>query len=439
MGIPAEHISLHAHQFQYGTKHDSAVVRFARYCVKKRISLIHNKNICKFFWLVMTVLSRVSLFIWCLVKFDVFILGGGSSFFQFLEFPILRCMGKKIIYTLHGTDVRPPYVDGIREDMTSQEQLKNTTEEKTLIHRNDQRGNNNKSDDEYYYVRTAKNRKRAACRIGKYADVVIAYPSFAHFLSKPFVQWPIIGLPLQIDIQQTQPEKEIKAESLEAVKILHCPSHLIAKGTYEIRKAIDSLGKKGHKIEYLELTGRPNHEVLQEVRQCDFIIDQVYSDVPMAAFATEAAFLGKPAVVGGYYSSLIRQDLGEKWIAPSLFCHPAELEKAIEKLIVDKEFRVKLGQQAREFVEKNSTAKNVAKQYLRLIKNDIPKDWIFDPNWIHYVQGMGIEEGKARAIVRMIIEKYGKHALFLSDKSELERQFVEFAYSKDSSISFDDE
>ena len=46
----------------------------------------------------------------------MFILGGGSSFFQCREFAVLHFFGKKIIYIVHGTDIRPAYIDGIREE-----------------------------------------------------------------------------------------------------------------------------------------------------------------------------------------------------------------------------------------------------------------------------------------------------------------------------------
>jgi len=48
----------------------------------------------------------------------------------------------------------------------------------------------------------------------------------------------------------------------------------------------------------------PNHAVLEELGKCDFVIDQAFADYGMAGFATEAAWFGKTAVVGGYQSEL---------------------------------------------------------------------------------------------------------------------------------------
>ena len=41
-------------------------------------------------------------------------------------------------------------------------------------------------------------------------------------------------------------------------------------------------------------------EVIEALRNCDFVVDQVYYDVAISYVATEAAFLGKPSVIGSY-------------------------------------------------------------------------------------------------------------------------------------------
>ena len=84
------------------------------------------------------------------------------------------------------------------------------------------------------------------------------------------------------------------------IRILHSPSSPEVKGTYLIRQAINALKAKGYPIDYVEIMGKPNTVVIAELEKCDFIVDQLYSDTPMSGFATEAAFFGKTAVVGGY-------------------------------------------------------------------------------------------------------------------------------------------
>ena len=54
---------------------------------------------------------------------------------------------------------------------------------------------------------------------------------------------------------------------------------------------------EGLPLEYVEIVGQPNDIVLAEIARSAFVIDQLYSDTPMAGFAAEAARLGKPAIV----------------------------------------------------------------------------------------------------------------------------------------------
>jgi hypothetical protein len=83
-------------------------------------------------------------------------------------------------------------------------------------------------------------------------------------------------------------------------------------------------------------------------------------------------------------------------------------------------------------VHKNWPPKKVAERYIRLIEDDIPNEWLFNPGNIRYLHGACIPEIKAREIIRECIEKAGSGALRLSDKKELEQSFVDFAYGRKS-------
>ena len=208
---------------------------------------------------------------------------------------------------------------------------------------------------------------------------------------------------------------------------------MAGKGTKQIREAISRLQEKGYKIKYVEIAGRPNSEVLAQLQLCDFVVDQVYSDTPMAGFVAEAAFYAKPAVVGGYYSEKIKKDIPNEYVPPSLFCSPASIEQAIEKLCIDLNYRLQLGQKAKEFVEANWSAKVVASRFLTLINGEAPEDWLINPINIDYLLGCGLQENTIRLIIKSLVESYGNRALQLGDKPDLETMFIEFAYSSDTS------
>ncbi len=422
LGIPCAYVPLQAHAFKYQENEKLGFLpSLVRLCVTRRVDSAQKNILVRLFWVGAVFASRVTLFIWTIVKFDVFLLGGGSSFFRFFELPLLRLLGKKIIYTFHGTDSRPAYIDGFSEHMTH-------------------RGVNNGDAGQGGLVReevghravkacakTARRRKRDVAFVEKYADIVVTAPPQAQFHTRPFVIGLAVGIPFVV--QRSDPMGE-KAGRDANTCILHSPSRFEGKGTAEIRQVIHKLREKGHPIRYIEISGRPNVEVVAAIEECDFVVDQVYSDSPMASFAAEAAFRGKPAVVGGYYCRMICNDLPPELIPPSLFCHPGELEQAVEKLVVDKEFRLRLGEQAQAFVQNHWTARNVADRYLRLAQNDIPGEWIYDPRKNRYVHGMGLNEAKARANVRGIIEGFGRAGLLLAENPDLEERFVQFAYGQ---------
>ncbi len=208
---------------------------------------------------------------------------------------------------------------------------------------------------------------------------------------------------------------------------MHAPSKPGPKGTVVFRQIIESLRKKGHQIEWIEIIGRPNREVIEAIQNCDFVVDELYSDMPLALFAVEAAFYGKPAVVGGYYAEHIGQVLSEQDVPPSLFCAPNSAEAAIEKMIVDPEYRLNLGARAKEFVRNRWSPKQVAGRVLKLIDGTYPREWMYDPSTIRYLEGCGHSAEQGRKTAGAVVALGGPGALCLDDKPELRDLFVQWS------------
>lgn len=98
-----------------------------------------------------------------------------------------------------------------------------------------------------------------------------------------------------------------------------------------------------------------NHQVISAIKGCDFVIDQTYSDTPMAGLASEAALHEKPSIVGGYGLKYLKKYVDEEFWPPVKACSPDNLEKAIEDLITNKDERLKLGSLAKKYaLEKRS-------------------------------------------------------------------------------------
>ena len=425
IGVYAELVTLTQHKFGYQDNHPSKIVKVARYAVSKRIQADNRNFLSKMGWSLLAGLTRVVLFVWAIARFDVFIFGCATSFFRLYELPILKLFGKKIIYNFHGTDGRCAFMDGFAEDTFMPRELCEGTGYIGPLRTTDSQTIKKKKLEAYRDI--TKKRKKTVAQIDKYADVIINSPSHGQHHTRKFVQRLIMGMPYAPDKDLTSKVGLIKKD---VVTILHSPSFPEGKGTPEIRKAIHNLQSKGLNIDFIEVTGRPNREVLELLIECDFVIDQLYSDMAMVGFATEAAFFGKPAIVGGYYSRHQNRDIAKHWIPPTLFCLPEELESSIAKMILDVKYRQALGEKAKAYVESKWVASESAKRFLMLAEGDFPEEWLFDPACSNYILGMGMSKDKIREIMKGMIENFGVKSFMLSDKPQLENAIVKFANSK---------
>jgi hypothetical protein len=410
LGIESVFVNLSGHPYRYGTDKNPKIVRIINKIAQTMGEQFFSNLAMRLLWLgFFQNILGIFLFFWALGRFDVFIFASNSTFFYFLDLPILRLLKKKIIFVFHGSESRPVYLNGY---------VISDTKTKTIL----------------TGIILARVQKIIISVIDRFADYSINIPPQAHFHARSFVSWLCIGVPHDIVTRETYSDYTLNNNSSEkTVRILHAPSKPEPKGTDVIRRIIQSLKNKGFRIDYVEIMGKPNAEVLKELQRCDFVIDEIYSDTPMAVFATEAAFAGKPAVVGSYYADEIKKDLASESVPPSAFCHPDRIEETVENMIRDAEWRTSLGKRAQEFVFTHWTAIKVAEHYLMLIAGDFPKEWLYDPKNIHYIHGCGLPEEKARAIVKRFIEIGGKSSLCVSDKPDLEEQLIKFALCREKS------
>ncbi|MFX0199191.1 MAG: glycosyltransferase [Candidatus Hodarchaeota archaeon] len=406
VGVVCTYVNLKTHAFQYGSDGDATgLARLIRLLESKWKSITNKHVLLKYFFFGVILILRVMFFIYATAKYDIFLFGSNSSFFFFWDLPILRLLNKKIIYRFHGSDCRPPYLSGgvvlsVKEDRTRK------------------------------LIEMSAKKKRTIKRIESFADVIISHPLFSHYLERPFVSGANIGLPCSVAASDAKVRiNERRPVDKRPVRVVHSPSNPVAKGTPIIHQIVGDLISTGCPIELVEIRNQPNAVVRQELARCDFVIDQLYSDTPMAAFSGEAAVFSKPAVLGanGYDEFGTIYPRGR--IPPSCHGHLSQIRDLIAKLVNDEDYRRERGKAARQFIEENWTPEKVAARYVRIMEDDIPADWWYDPSAIRYVFGSGMPKEKAKETVRSIIEKGGVAALQLSDKPELEKAFVDFAFS----------
>jgi len=236
-------------------------------------------------------------------------------------------------------------------------------------------------------------------------DIFINAPAQAQLNKKKFISLSYIGIP--IEFESCNEESEAKAyDEDNKVRILHAASTVGCRGTKQFRQCIIELQKK-YEIEYVELTGVPNSKVIEEIIKCDFVLDELWSDMPLATFASEAAYYGKPAIVCGYFSEYYRKYYPRGSCPPSMFVLPKDLYCAVEKMICNQELREELGYKAKKFVRKYMNSKAVARRFYKAINGEIDDIWIIDPLEIGYIEGYGVDKEMQKKIVKEMYDKCG--------------------------------
>ena len=387
IGVPAEVATRFIHPFAYPIKPFSFVHRFAIWVFKLR----YEKNLPVLFKKMIVIFDKTylrPLFLkHCIKHFDVFIFGSGVSFFEDnSDLPLLKEKGKTIICIFHGSDARPPYLD-VRALRLTLEALKATT-----------------------YAQ-----KKKLTFIEQHADYIINAPASSVWHERPIVNWFAIGIPFV-----STNEYALESEETDIPMILHCPSDPQAKGSEHVRAAIRQLHKKGYEFNYIELIDKSHAEVLSSIRDCAFVIDQLYSDTPLAGFATEAAWHGKPAIVGGYELHKLTDYLSDDLRAASyqIVFTPETLEDGIENLLNDSKLRSEIGQKASDFVRSHWNPEAIAKKLLDLSQGNGLEKEQFDPANLDMINGWGIDSQERRLVIKAYVQAFGVDALCLHDKPQ---------------------
>ena len=400
IGVDARFFDLSPNPFGYGNRPQAtdqarvaAVTRPGRVNPRRRFRAVGWRVTRRAVRLVKT----IALMAWGIVRYDVFIFYGLDSFLWYRDLPILRALGKTVIYVLNGSDHRPPYLNGKFVRKVDQHKSGWLTKETMRV-------------------------KRRVERIERHANAIVALSSSAQFHTRPFLHFLAMGLP--------HPEAHALAASPAGggpTRILHSPSDPISKGSDHIRACVARLQSEGHDLEYIELVGRPNAEVLAAVARASFVVDEMYSDTPMAGFAVEAAWQGKATVVSGLYAAEVAKDLPADLIPPTVFCLPDEIDQAIERMVVDVSTRDDVGRRARAYVETRWRPAEVAARFLAVMEGRAPAEWSYQPDRLRYFGGWGMPQSMVRKGVSTILDQGGVSALKLDHHPALLRAVVEFA------------
>lgn len=347
---------------------------------------------------------------WMLTFVDTAIFKSGKGYSESgWDMRLLRVLGRRVVSFFVGSDSRPLYLAGVDPMTIDLETIaRRVTEAREVVRRAEE-----------------------------LSDIVVANPLSAQMHERPICIAQIIGNTLD-------PAKIARAKSIprpkridrNSVRIVHAPSLETLKGTDRIRAAMEAMAKKGFSIDYVEVSGRPNEEVLALLTTADLVIDELYSDSYGGMLAHEACALGVPVLVCGYGADTLQELIPPGARTPSIFGRPEQFLMLLEKALKDVSYRKSIAAATASYGERTS-AKSVAARLLAVIEGRAPDSWYVDPRKLEYVEGVAGPAENVAAIVRAYVARYDVSGLQLEHNPGLRDRLVAFSGSASASPTLD--
>lgn len=289
--------------------------------------------------------QKLVFFFKLLPKYDIWHLNCMEAFFFYpLNLLILKILGKKIILTFRGSDVRTD-LDFLPQSLYSKK----------------------KNWPAYYQKMKKLNRSWAAFKRRLRMKIFISFADqvalTGPFLASSVTRYDKI-IPYARDLS-----KLLKIKSLfnrDKIVIFHSPTVMDVKGSEYILASLNNLKKKYQKIEFRMPLNLKNEDLIQQMAKADIVIDQLLVGW-YGGQAVEAMALGKPVIsyIHQPYFNLV--DFAAE--IPVVNSNVWTLEKDLEMLINNRAWREELGKKGIEFVKKYHRPEKIAGEYLDLYLN----------------------------------------------------------------------
>jgi len=194
-----------------------------------------------------------------------------------------------------------------------------------------------------------KEKQRVARDSDTYADLIYANKGMPSFLNK---KYKTTRIPLSL--------KDYHYVFLNngTTRILHAPSDLMLKGTPIVRLALERLKGEKYRFEYVEITGKNNKRVIEELMKSQIVIDQI-GGCGMGLFVLEAMSCGNVVLCGADKTS--NQEIPED--CPVIAVNPLTIYERLKWVLDHPEEWEKLAIMGRRYVEKYHDKEKVALQW----------------------------------------------------------------------------
>jgi glycosyltransferase involved in cell wall biosynthesis len=261
-------------------------------------------------------------------RYDVFHFYFGYTLFPYLfpDLPVLRALGKRVVFHFCGCDVRDraetlrKYETSVCMECSAPTCLRKRNPDLSL------------------------------------ADVLlVSTPDLLEFVPGA----TLVPGPIDLARWTPRPPRTTPISAADPLRVVHAPSDREKKGTRHVIGAVERLVRAGYPVELMLVEGVPHDEVARRCARADIGVDQLLSGTYGTA-AVEMMATGLPVVCR------IRDDLRPRYPAdlPLVSAGPHDVFEALESLIRDPDRRAALGRQGVAYVRREHEMHVVASRVL---------------------------------------------------------------------------
>jgi glycosyltransferase involved in cell wall biosynthesis len=286
-------------------------------------------------------------------KFDIFQFYGVPILWQppSITFPtgldllLLKTIGKVVIYSYRGTEVR----------------LESVFRKVSPYHY---------CDEELGFLKKFPEREQKIMMdfISGVADrILVPDPELQTYVPDAII------VPRAIDLREWQ---NVGIRNQDSPLVVHAPSRKAVKGSESVFAAVEKLKHEGLNFNFELIEGLSNVEARKRYEQADIIIDQLRIGW-YGVLAVEGMALGKAVI--SYIRDDLKHHLGNQ--PPIAIANPDNITDVLRSLIQEKEKRIKLGFIARQYCENVHCSEKVALQLI-----DIYQDAVNNPKNVNILK-----------------------------------------------------
>lgn len=277
---------------------------------------------------------------WAALRYDIFQLYFDGGFLnrtigKRLELPLLKLLGKKIVVSAFGGDVR---TESKTRALGAYNCCLDCTQRLVACICDDAKAEKN-----LVHVRRYAH---VTLSMGDMVEYTPGSRNDMFYWAIDLNKWPYVGVSL----------------TSRPVRIVHAPNHPQFKGSRFLFECVRELKAEGYPVELDVVTGVSNEEAMEIYKGADIVADQFLIGWH-GNFAVEGMALGKPVV------AFIRKPdlyLPQGVRCPIVSADPDSLKQTLVSLIENPNRRRELGAQGRRYVEQVFSLERVGERMTRL-------------------------------------------------------------------------